>query len=156
MHPYAAHPCTVNTHTHVPHNSISHSEHHMLLNFSMAVQAQTCFGICCDGSSQTNSRRTSACGTDRQVCHIHNRPEHLGLGNTRVTHHEAIDVPSQMVPICQIALPASQQKQDETLLDEVVAINGRRQRVGQLAQNIWFACQGSCISASHILTSVST
>ena len=85
---------------------------------------QTCVSIGGDCSSQTNPRRASPGGADRQVCHIHDSPEQLGLGNSRVSHHQAVDVSSQMVPICQVALSASQQQKNEALLDEIMAVDG--------------------------------
>ena len=59
------------------------------------------------------------------------------------------------MPICQVALSASQQEKDEPLLDEVVTINGWRKRVAQLAQDIGLTSQRARVPALHMLTSVS-
>lgn len=67
---------------------------------------RTCVCIMGDGSRQTDPGGSPPGGGHSERRHIHDGAQQLRLCNARVSHHEAVDVPTEMRPVRQVALPA--------------------------------------------------
>ena len=67
---------------------------------------RTCVCIMGDCSRQTDPRGSSPGGGHSEGRHIHHGAQQLRLCDTRVSHHEAVDVSTEMRPVRQVALSA--------------------------------------------------
>mmetsp|Transcript_27203 Transcript_27203/g.59414 ORF Transcript_27203/g.59414 Transcript_27203/m.59414 type:complete len:287 (+) Transcript_27203:2205-3065(+) len=66
---------------------------------------------------------------------VHAGTQHLGLGHTGITNQQAVDVTTQVGAVLQVLLQAAKHEQHQAPLDDLVAIDGGREGVGQGLQH---------------------
>ena len=84
-----------------------------------------------DRGGETDAGAAAAGRGDRERRGAEHEAEQLRLGRGRVADHEHVDVTADVRPVREVLLRAAEQEEEDGLLDELVPVDGRRERLGE-------------------------
>ena len=97
----------------------------------------TCFAIGRDGCSQTNTTAATARRGNRQRRRVQHEAQHLTLGGGWITHHEDVDIATNVCAICEVLLLATEEHEQDGALQVVVPKDGRSERLGEQVKHVF-------------------
>lgn len=98
-------------------------------------------GVAHDGGSQTDAGRASACRVDASGSNLGDELQQLGLGHTGISHETDVDVTADPHAVGSGARAATDQEQQDGLLDILMAVDFRRNAARQSAVRVLAAAQ---------------